>query len=413
MWNVTAITGQAVLQNKKKSSGGGSMRVKVLSLIEEIKDELIDLSKYIYDNPELGYEEFKSSKAHVDILKKYNFNVEESYLGMKTAFRAEYKGGKEGPTIAYLAEYDALPDIGHGCGHNLLGTVSTGAGIVLSKLIGEIGGKVLVIGTPAEETSGAKVVMVEKGAFDGVDVAMMVHPDAEYYQSGTSLALEAIQFTFKGKSSHAASAPEEGINALDGVIQTFNAINALREHILPTARIHGVIIEGGKAANIVPDLAIAQFYVRATTKKYLKELSEKVKNCARAASLATGADLEITNYEISYDNMVTNKTLSQRYNENLKSLGIEDCEKIKHTTGSLDMGNVSHVCPAIHPYFGIKRNSRIVPHTREMAEATLTPEAHESMVKTIAALVLTSVDVIVDKELLKEIKEEFNSNKDI
>ncbi len=386
------------------------MKERVMTLIEEIKAELIDLSKYIYDNPEPGHEEFKASRAHVDLLKKHNFTVEEGYLGMETAFRAEYKGHKKGPTIAYLAEYDALPGIGHGCGHNLLGTVSTGAGIVLSKLIDEIGGRVIVFGTPAEETSGAKVIMVEKGAFADVDVAMLAHPDAEYYQSGSSLALEAIQFTFRGRTSHAASAPEEGINALDAVIQTFNSINALREHILPTARVHGVIIEGGKAANVVPDLAIAQFYVRATTKKYLIDLSEKVKNCARGASLATGAELEISNYELSYDNMVTNKSLSERYNENLKSLGVEDCEKTKNSTGSLDMGNVSHVCPAIHPYFGICRGSGIAAHTRELAEATLREEAHESMVKTIGALVLTGVDIIVDEGLLKNIKEEFNNN---
>lgn len=388
------------------------MKDRVLALIEEIKDQLIHLNEYIYNNPELGHEEFKSSKAHIDILKKHNFNVEEAYLGIKTAFRAEYKGKKEGPTIAYLAEYDALPGIGHGCGHNLLGTVSTGAGIVLSKLVDDIGGRVLVFGTPAEETSGAKVEMVDKGAFDDVDIAMMAHPDAEFYQSGTSLALEAIQFTFKGKSAHAASNPEKGINALDAVIQTFNSINALREHILPSARIHGIIVEGGKAANIVPDLAIAQFYVRATTKKYLKELSEKVKNCAKGASLATGAQLEITNYQATYDNMITNKTLSKKYNENLKKMGVKNCEKIRKSFGSLDMGNVSHVCPAIHPYFGIKVNSGIIPHTRELAQATLTEEAYLSMVKTIAALVLTGIDTILDKELLKRIKEEFLSNKD-
>ena len=389
------------------------MKDKVLALIGEIKEQLIHLNEYIYNNPELGYEEFKSSKAHIDILKKHNFNVEEAYLGIKTAFRAEYKGKKEGPTIAYLAEYDALPGIGHGCGHNLLGTVSTGAGIVLSKLVDEIGGRVLVFGTPAEEASGAKVEMVDKGAFNDVDIAMMAHPDAEFYQSGTSLALEAIQFTFKGKAAHAASDPEKGINALDAVIQTFNSINALREHILPSAKIHGIIVEGGKAANIVPDLTIAQFYVRATTKKYLKELSEKVKNCARGASLATGAKLEITNYEATYDNMITNKTLSKKYIENLKKMGIENCEKVRKSFGSLDMGNVSHVCPAIHPYFGIKVNSGIAPHTKELAEATLTEEAYESMVKTIGALALTGIDTILDKELLNNIKEEFQSNKDV
>lgn len=384
------------------------MKDKILELTNEMKDELIALSEYIYKNPELGHKEFKSSNAHIELLKRHNFNIENPYMDIQTAFRAEYDSKKEGPTIAYLAEYDALPGIGHGCGHNLLGTVSTGAGIVLSKLVDEIGGKVLVFGTPAEETSGAKVIMADNGAFDDVDVAMSAHPNATYGESGKSLAMEAIQFTFRGKTSHAASAPEKGINALDGVLLTFSGINALREHILPSSRVHGVIIEGGKAANVVPDLAIAQFYVRATTKKYLMGLSEKVKNCARAASLSTGAKLEIENFELSYDDLVTNHKLSQLYNKNLKIFGVENNEKARELYGSLDMGNVSHVCPTIHPYFGISKDVDITAHTKEFAEATLTEEAYDSMVTTIATLVLTGVDIIQDRQILERIKEEFN-----
>lgn len=383
------------------------MRNKIESLIKDVENELIDLSEYIYDNPELGYEEYKSSEAHIELLKKHGFDIEEKYLGIDTAFKAVYEGEKEGATIGYLAEYDALPGIGHGCGHNLLGTVSTGAGIVLSKLVDDIGGKVVVFGTPAEETDGAKVIMADKGAFDNIDVAMMAHPDEFFSESGRSLALEPIQFTFKGRSSHAASTPEKGINALDGVLQTFNSINALREHILPSARIHGVITEGGKAANIVPDLAIAQFYVRATTKKYLIELSEKVRNCAKAASLATGTELEIDNYEASYDDLITNQTLSDRFTNNLKEFGVEDCKKPRESFGSVDMGNVSYKCPAIHPYFSISDGEELVAHTKEFAEASLTDIAYENMKKTIGTLVLTGVDVIRDEEFLNDIKDEF------
>ncbi len=219
---------------------------RVKAYIEEVKPELIALSEFIHENPELGYQEFQSARAHVELLKKHGFSVEEGYMGMATAFRAEKSDGKPGPTVAFLAEYDALPDIGHGCGHNILGTTSTGAGIVLSKLLPEIGGKVIVIGTPAEETSGAKVPMAQQGVFNDVDVAMMVHPADKHSRSGRSLALEAIQFTYKGRTAHAAASPEKGINALDACINTFNNINALREHIKPTARIHGIIVEGGK-----------------------------------------------------------------------------------------------------------------------------------------------------------------------
>lgn len=383
------------------------MLAAINNITSNILDDLKELNQYIYNNPELGYEEFKSSKAHIDVLKKYGFHVEERYLGIKTAFKAYYESEIQGPTICYLAEYDALPGIGHGCGHNLLGTTNTGAAIVLKHLLDEIGGKVVVLGTPAEETSGAKVIMVEKGAFKDIDIAMLAHPAPEYNKSGTSLALEPIQFTFKGKASHAASDPEKGINALDAVIMTFNSINALREHILPSARMHGVITDGGKAANIVPDLATAQFYVRASTKAYLQELTEKVKNCARGAALATGTTLEISNYEFIYDDLVTNESLSNVFIENLKIQGVENPDKVKLSFGSLDMGNVSHVCPSIHPYFGIYGDESIAAHTEEFRDATLTEKAYENMVITINALVKTGVEVIKDNDLLNKIKQEF------
>lgn len=384
------------------------MLEKINEVTKGIFDELKDLNEFIYHNPELGYEEFKSSKAHIDLLKKHGFHVEENYLGIATAFKASYDSKKDGPTIAYLSEYDALPGIGHGCGHNLLGATNTGAAIVLKSVIDDLGGKVYLFGTPAEETSGAKVAMADQGSFYDVDIAISAHPSSIYYKSGNSLALEPLQFTFRGKSAHAASDPEKGINALDGVIQTFNSINALREHILPSSRIHGVIIEGGKAANVVPDLAIAQFYVRTTTKAYLKELSEKVKNCARAAALATGTQLEITNFEATYLNLVTNETLSEVFTNNLRALGVEKPDTERLSFGSLDMGNVSQVCPAINPYFGICEDDSIAGHTAEFRDATLTDMAYENMVITINALVKTAVDVIKDKDLLQRIKDEFN-----
>lgn len=379
---------------------------KVSNFIEEVKDELIVLNEYILNNPELGNEEIKSCNAHIKLLEKHGFTVEENYLNIKTAFRAEFKGSKKGPTISYLAEYDALPKIGHGCGHNILGTTSTGAGIVLSKILSEIGGKVVVFGTPAEETCGGKVDMVSRGAFDDISVAMIAHPADKHYKSGSSLAIEALQFTFKGKTAHAAACPEKGVNALDAVINTFNNINALREHIKSDARIHGIIKEGGQAANIVPDLAIAQFYVRATTKAYLKELVEKVKNCAKGASIASGTTLEISNYEYSYDNLVTNYALSQTYCKNLKTMGVENIEEPKDSYGSLDAGNVSHICPTIHPYFSIS-DEPIVAHSKEFAKATKKPLAYKGMVQTIGALVLTGIDVIEDNDLLHNIQEGF------
>lgn len=385
------------------------MKNKVLKFIDKITPELNEMSLEIYKNPELGYQEFKACKIHTDLLKKYGFDVEENFSGTETGFKAVYKGKKEGLTVAYMAEYDALPGIGHGCGHNLLGTVSTGAGIVLKEIIDEIGGTVIVFGTPAEETSGAKVTFVENNEFDGVDIALMAHPGSSYTKSGASLALEPIEFEFFGKTSHAAAAPEKGINALDGAIQTFNSVNALREHMRSDSRVHGVIIEGGKAANIVPDYAKVQYYVRSTTKTYNTELLEKVKNCARGAALATGTELKITKFEFNYDNMVTNETLSKVFNDTIYDVAGIVMNEPSKSTGSIDAGQVSQVCPTIHPYFDVTNDPSIAGHTRELADATLKDYAKEQMKNTIAALVLTASKVIQDPKLYEEIKHEFDT----
>ena len=381
------------------------MKNEIISEIEKIKESLWDINDYIYCNPELGDQEFKAVEKLTSLLEKHSFNIETGIANRETSFKAEFDSGIEGPTIAYMCEYDALPGIGHGCGHNMIGTMGAGAGVALSKIINKIGGKVVVFGTCAEETNGAKVDMAEQGLFNNVDVAMMLHPNNVTCESGTSLAMEAIEFDFFGQTSHAAASPEKGINALDAVILTFNGINALRQHVTSDVRMHGIISEGGVAANIVPDKAVAKFYVRAEKKKYLKEVVEKVKNIARGAALMTGARLEISNYESSFDDMNTNKNLSKIFNKNLEGLGVEvkEAEKV---SGSLDMGNVSYVVPSIHPMIGIG-NVNLVGHTVEMAEATITKEAHEAIVKGVTALAFTGYDVISDKNLLAEIKKEF------
>jgi amidohydrolase len=380
---------------------------KVIQEIERIESELRDLNEAIYAEPELGGEEYKACQVHIQFLQKHGFQVETQYQGIPTAFKAILESVNPGPTIAYLAEYDALPDIGHGCGHNLLGTVSSGAGVVLGKMLPEVGGRVIVFGTPAEETNGFKVDMAEKGAFDDIAVAMIAHPGANHCRSGRSLAMDAVEFTFLGKAAHAAEKPEAGINALDAAINTFNNINALREHMRSDARVHGYIKEGGIAANIVPERAVARFYVRALTKSYLKQLVEKVKNCAEGASLAAGTQLRIKNYEKSYDNMVTNSTLSEAYCRNLIKMGVKTIENCPDDEiGSIDAGNVSHKCPTIHPYFAVSETS-IRKHTREFAKATVTHFAYGEMKKTIGALVLTGLEVVKDSDFLKALKAEF------
>ncbi|MBX9971211.1 M20 family metallopeptidase [Priestia aryabhattai] len=388
------------------------MKQLINEAINKLQDTFYDVSKYIGKNPELGHEEFKACKALTDVLKEQGFTVEIGTCDLPTAFTAVYDSQKPGPSIGFMAEYDALPDLGHACGHNLIGTMSIAAGIGLSKAVAETGGKIYVYGTPAEETRGGKVTMAEQGIFNHLDVAMMVHPYYCHQKSGRSLAMDAIQFDFFGKSAHAAAAPHEGINALDGVLQTFNSINALRQHVKPDVRIHGVITEGGKAANVVPDYAVAQFYVRASTRAYVDEVTEKVKACANGAALATGTKLEISNYEFSYDDMQTNQTLSDVYTNNLISLGVSEqsITEDQGDHGSLDMGNVSQVVPAIHPYIQIC-DDYFVCHTHEFREAALSEQGREAMILGAQTMALTGYDVLTNQTLLKKIKEEFNATK--
>lgn len=386
------------------------VKEKLSQLFENYKNEFVELNEYLYNNPELGLQEFKACAAHTAILEKYGFNVTKNFAGLETAFQASFKNSSEGPRIAILAEYDALPGIGHGCGHNIFGVTSVATGILIKELMKDIPGEILVIGTPAEETNGAKVDMAQKGVFNNIDIAMAVHPSGEaHYRSGVSQAMEALQFTFKGKTAHASGAPHEGINALDGVLMLFNSVNALRQQTLETARVHGIITKGGEAANIIPDLAVANFYVRAKSLEYLKGFVERVKNCAKGAALATGTTLEITNYETSFANLVTNNKLSETYEKNLKSLGVTDIRD-KESHGSTDMGDVSHCCPTIHPYFPLT-TSHLTGHSVEFASASIAPDAYKGMKEATLAMALTALELFENKELLNEIKEEFKNTK--
>ncbi|MBM7540369.1 M20 family metallopeptidase [Amphibacillus cookii] len=382
------------------------MKEQLTKALNEIESDLKEISRYLYENPELGDQEYQSAKLLVNYLTQHHFEVETGIVDRPTAFRAVYDSGKPGATIGYMAEYDALPGVGHGCGHNLIATMGIGAGILLSKVLEQTGGKVIVFGTPAEETNGAKVPMAEAGLFDELDVAMMVHPAGESTVSGTSLAMDALEFSYHGKTSHAAAAPEQGINALDSVIQLFNGINALRQHVTSDVRIHGIIKEGGVAANVVPDYAVAQFYVRAKKRSNLNQVVEKVKRIAASAADMTGAKLTTRNYELSYDDMITNEALSAAYQKNLTAIGEENVFSAKSSLGSIDMGNVSHVAPAIHPYIGMN-DSSLVAHTKAFADHTMTEHGQKTLVNGALSLAMTGYDVLMDSQLLEQIKAEF------
>lgn len=387
------------------------MKNRINQEIEQLRIEFYNISQFIGKNPELGHEEWQASKLLSETLTKHGFQVEMATSGLATAFEAVFDSGVSGPSIGFMAEYDALPDIGHACGHNLIGTMAIAAAIGLSKVINKVGGKLYVYGTPAEETRGGKVTMADDGVLNHLDAAMMVHPLFRHEKSGSSLAMDAIQFEFFGKPAHAAASPHEGINALDAVIQTFNGINALRQHVTPDVRIHGIIPEGGKAANIVPEYAVAHFYVRAQQRNYLNEVADKVKACAQGAALITGARLATSYYEFSYDDMITNEALSTTFSNNLIELGINP-EEIheKGSGGSLDMGNVSQVVPSIHPYIKIC-DEPYNCHTNEFRAAAMSEQGFEGMMLGAKSMAYTALDVLTDSELLKTIKAEFEAKK--
>lgn len=377
--------------------------------IQKYASRLTEIAAFIGAHPELGHEEKQASAMLVAELVQLGFQVDRGVLGLETAFIAEYRSAKPGPIVALLAEYDALPEIGHACGHHLICTMALGAAAGLRAVADETGGTIRVYGTPAEETKGAKIDMTAAGLFDDCDIAIMAHPYYAYERSGSSLAMDALQFEFHGKAAHAAANPDLGINALDAVIQLFNSVNALRQQTRDDARIHGIISSGGQSPNVIPDYAAARFYVRSAARAYTDELTRKVTACAEAAGIATGCKLTVSNYEYSYDELRTNQALSEAFTANLFANGISETDmQPGNDHGSMDLGNVSLRCPAIHPFIRIV-NEPYPLHTVEFRDAAQTGQAYEAMVFGAKMLASTAYDVLTDNELLQRIKAEFSA----
>ncbi|NEW06556.1 M20 family metallopeptidase [Paenibacillus sp. SYP-B3998] len=387
------------------------MKSTIAQTIDQHADKFKAISSFIGSNPELGHEEFLAAARLTEELETHGFHVERGILDIPTSFLATYDSGKPGPVVAFLAEYDALPELGHACGHHLICMMSIGAAVGLKSVIANTGGIIRVYGTPAEETKGAKVPMAAAGLFNDADIALMAHPYYTYEKSGESLAMDAIQYEFFGRSAHAAAQPFEGVNALDAVLQLFNAINALRQQVKSHARIHGIISEGGKAPNIIPDYAVAQFYIRSASRAYTDELVQKVLHCAEGAALQTGCTLKTSNYEYSYDELRTNETLSSVFTNNMLAMGVELEEiEIGKDHGSLDLGNVSIQCPTIHPFVKVVGEKHML-HTKEFRDLAMQDQALDSMIFAAKALANTAYDVITSPELLSKIKTEFASKK--
>ncbi len=381
------------------------MRETVLNAIDAAAAELTELATRIHATPEVGFHEVRAAQWLSDALERHGFRVQRAIADLPTAFRAEITGARPGPTVAILAEYDALPELGHACGHNLICTAALGAGFGLAAATGNLPGKALVLGTPAEEGGGGKVLMLERGAFAGVDVAMMVHPASYTLTARPSLTSYRLKVKFVGKAAHAAAAPFEGINALDALIQMFVNIGLLRQQLRDDARVHGIITYGGAAPNIIPDRAEALFSVRATDRAYAKEVLEKVIACARAGATATGATVE---HEVTkgYEAMKPNRPLAVAFGRHLQELGWSvDTPPERARMGSTDMGDVSQALPAIHPYVAIGRD--VTGHTPDFRGAACSPQGFRAMLAAAKAMALTALDVLTNSAFLEEVRADF------
>jgi len=378
--------------------------------IDSLRDEMVRIAQSMFIRPEIGYQEYESSKLLSEFLKGHGFEVTNNVAGMETAFFATYSQDSEGPTVALLAEYDALPGMGHACGHHLIGTASAGAAVGLSKVFSQLKGRIAVVGCPAEEAgtdnAGGKVRLVEAGYFDRIDAAMIFHPMPMTTVSGQTSALIGLELEFKGKAAHAAGNPWDGINALDGVLQTYNSINALRQHLKEDIRIHGIVTHGGDAPNIVPEYAVARFFVRSEDNKRLRETVVKVENCARGAALATGTELNIKRFNHLYEAMNSNFVLAEVLKKNVERVGLR-IEGIKKGKGSTDFGNVSGVVPACE--LAIRLGNGITPHTKEFLYASNGEEGYRVMIQGAKILAMSALDLLQSPALLERAKEEFRA----
>lgn len=380
-------------------------KLQISEKIDSLKDDLLALSHQIHANPEIGFQEYKAVGFISEFLNKHGFEVQKEYCGLETSFKAVKKGNADGPRIAFLAEYDALRGIGHGCGHNIIATCAVGAFTGLAEIIGEYAGEVSIIGTPAEEGGAGKAVLLERGGFDETDYALMMHPSG----GGSNLvgrggrAATTIHVTFHGKSAH-SSAPSHGINALSAAIHVFNQIDLMRPTFQIQDNINGVILEGGTAANVIPELSRCEFSLRAETMLRLEVLIALVKSSVERAETLTGARAEVAVSPI-YAERYPNKPICEAFKNNMAELGIEmKWPEPGRLYGSSDIGNVSIKIPAIHDYLSITDDKSIQSHSKAYATAAATPQADEICLKGAKGLAMTALDILENAEFREEIR---------
>jgi amidohydrolase len=371
-----------------------SHREEATAAFDAVEADLVEISHWMFHNPELAYAEHEASRRLSEFLAAHGFDVAHPTHGLETAFEAN--AGSGGPRVVICCEYDALPGVGHACGHNIIATAALGAGAALAGIADELGIRVTVLGTPAEEDGGGKVDLLEAGAFADAAASMMIHPVADYdVIDARAMAIQSFVVEYFGKESHAAGAPQLGINALDAFVQAYNNVSTLRQHFLPTDRVHSIVTHGGEAANVIPAYTRSEWMIRAMTGERLEGLVERVKACFEAAATATGCRVEMTPDGHPYVELATNPLLADLYSKNSADLGrpMSTWEEIEDKqTGSTDMGNVSQVVPSIHPCLRLDAGGAY-NHQKEFASATITPSGDRAIRDGALGMAWTIIDM--------------------
>ncbi|GKW23688.1 M20 family metallopeptidase [Pectobacterium carotovorum subsp. carotovorum] len=397
-----------------------ALQQRISSSIEQHREEYIAISQDIHAHPETGNNEYYASGLLTELLKKHHFTVTLNVAGHETAFYAEKDSGKPGPTIAYLAEYDALIDIGHACGHNIIGVTSLAAAIALAEVIDQTGGKVVVLGTPAEEgglrgkggiNGNVKARFVEHGFLDRVDVALMVHPSGKTRLTGPSLANNHLYFHFYGKPSHAGSSPHKGVNALDALVLLYNGISVLRQQLPDGVRVHGIITNGGQAPNVIPEYASAHYYIRAKTREEVVALEPRIRAIADGVALATGTTVKIE-HQVGPRDFLINHSLNAILLEEFTAAGEVVDQKAKEGIGSTDAGDISHAVPTAHPTIKIGPDD-LIGHTVPFREAANSPLGYAALLTGAQVLARTGLRLLTDPRALQDAKDEFAGRRSV
>ena len=374
--------------------------------VDRIADTLISASHAIHENPELNFEEHFAHEVLTGILEDEGLDPIRGAYDLETAFEASV--GDKGSTIAVLCEYDALPDIGHACGHNIIATAGLGAGLAASTVAERMGGALRILGTPAEEGGGGKVFMADRGAFNDVDAAMMVHPASGDLVRMNTIAIQRLHVAYQGKAAHAAAAPHRGHNALDAAVLGYQNVAALRQHIKPDERIHGIFIESGAKPNIVPERSSMEWYVRSKNAKSLEPLKKRVLNCLEAGGHATSCSMSHDWIDPYYADMVDNETICTLYSANASNIGrtlLEPDAELK-VVGSTDMGNVSYLVPSIHPMIAVAPYGTPI-HTPEFATHAKSESGDKAVIDGAKIMAMTIVDLWANKTTMDAAQSEF------